>query len=795
MKFIKTVEQFVNTSGEEIADGVRDISAEIEDLKGVLVDALGGISVDTDLSVLEATAEDIREGVETANMLLEDIKTGVEGISIDVSVDLSYLEATADDIKDAVDVGNENLVEIKQAVEALDLNVDLTQLEEAAGEIKAELEAANVSLVDIKEAVEALELGVDLTQLEEAAGEIKAELEAANTGLGDIKAELEAANVGLVEVKQAVEALELDVDLTQLETSAGEIKAELEAANVVLDEIKTGIEALEFNVDLSQVEAALVDVNESLTGIGEDLSEIKPELANLGAIKTEVSVGNDSLVRIEGEIIQGVEALSKRIEDLTRSTIKIYNLGSEIGVEYSAEPLVSLNTEGRSSFSIKIKNTGSNPMGFEVLRRTKWGSSISYLQASEDEVLPGESAFLPVEGTVLDGRYDVYIRSALGTTALVETITRMGPKTHLPYECDWTVGNGGDFATIQAALACVTVKDGDRLLLLEGEYNLTSTLTINRRISIVGESRQGSILKNDPTWTDGGSLISVTADGVSFEHMTISQASTNANAFAVFVQKSGEQKVNGFSFIKVDLEYSKAGVTYRANNSIVYDCYFELIPSGSGNRRPVFLMGNGGNSFVDSCVFDHPSNLVVAGTNNRLIHMTGLGSAGADGTYTGSMTISQNKSIGFVAQFVNHDVLTGTANGFSLIVHNNTISETNAFVAAVGSNFELYQQAIFYNNKLTNQHVLGAAPGKGMFFFDGSAIRLTPMPFFAANNELQNLTLRASETDAPDSPAGQSLATIRTTAADAYITAGRNPVVFSSRIPRRLPNMKVNFWS
>jgi hypothetical protein len=82
-----------------------------------------------------------------------------------------------------------------------------------------------------------------------------------------------------------------------------------------------------------------------------------------------------------------------------------------------------------------------------------------------------------------------------------------------------------------------------------------------------------------------------------------------------------------------------------------------------------------------------------------------------------------------------------------------------------------------------------------MFFVSSSSIRAAAMPFFAANNELQNLTLRASEVDAPNSPEGQSLATITTTAAAAYITAGRNPVIFSDRIPRRLPQLDLKYWS
>jgi hypothetical protein len=248
--------------------------------------------------------------------------------------------------------------------------------------------------------------------------------------------------------------------------------------------------------------------------------------------------------------------------------------------------------------------------------------------------------------------------------------------------------------------------------------------------------------------------------------------------------------LQGLSFIKCDFEYSKLGVSFRASNFGVYDCYFELIPSGTGTRYALYPTASGGNCFIDSCVFDHPLSLAA---NNRLIYLGGLGSAGADGTWVGSLTISNCRTEGFVSQFVNHESLKGSANSFDLIVHSNITNEANAFVVVVGTNVDLYRQAIFYGNKLTNVH--NGTEGKGMFFISSSSIRAAAMPFFAANNELQNLTLRATEVDAPDSPVGQSLATITTTAAAAYVAAGRNPVVFSSRIPRRLPQLDLKFWS
>jgi len=743
-----SISQDVTTVAEVLTQGL-EVELSIKDILE------GELNVSVDLGPLQAIVENILTETEA-------IKGVLEG---ELSVDFSALETIASTISDEVTA-------IKTALEG-ELSVDLSELISAVDAIKAELEAAGLVL-----------------------GEIKTELDA----LSEIKTELETANVTLGEIKAGIDALEfdVDVDLSQLETTTGEIKTELETANVTLGEIKTAIEELEIDVDFTQLETTtgeikteLQDVNNSLNSIEADLSEIKPELANLSAIKSEAEIANGNLARIESEIIEGVKTLNKTLEEITRGTIKLYSLGSEIGASYTTDPLVSLNTENKALFAISIKNTGANPLDFEVKKRAKWGASIGYLFASQEGVAPGASAEFPIEGAAFAGRFDVFIKSASGTTATVETIIKTGPKSQLAFECDWTVGNGGDFATIPAALACITVKDGDRLLLLNGEYNLTSTLTIGRRISLVGESRQGVVIKNDPTWTNGGSLISVTADGVSFEHLTISQTSSNANAFAISGQKAGEQKLQGFSLIKCDIEYSKHAVWYRAADFVVYDCYFELIPGGSGTRYALMPLANSGNSFIDSCVFDHPLSLI---NNNRLILMGGGGSALADKAWTGSITVSRCTDRGFVSQFINHDSLVGAANSFDLIVHSNTINETNAFVAIVGTNVDLYRQAIFYANKLTNVHAVGNL-GKGMFFISSNSIRAAAMPFFAANNELQNLALRATEVDAPNSPAGQSLATISTTAAAAYIAAGRNPIVFSDRIPRRLPQLDLKFWS
>jgi hypothetical protein len=669
-----------------------------------------------------------------------------------------------------------------------EINVDLTSIEGSLdnlntglGEVKGELETVNTNLGEVKTAIESLEIDIDLSTLETNTGEIKTEVETANGFLGEIKVEIEGSNTLLGEVKAAVEALEIEVDLSTLETTTGEIKTELESANTALGEIKTAVEAIELDVDFADLE----------TAVGEIKSEVEAGNVILGEINTGIASVDGHVLDLEQTVADGFDTLSRQVADLTKGTIRLWDIPSgQIGATYTADPLVSVNTENKALFSIKIKNTGANPLDFEVRRKAKWSAQIEYVYSSQDAVAPGESAEMPIDGTAFDGRYSVYIKSADGTSALVETIIKTGPHSQLPYECDWTVGTGGDFATLADAFACVTVKDGDRLLLLKGTYNLPSTYTIDRPMSLVGEDRDAVVIQNDPAWTNGMAMISVTADGVSFENLTLRQTSSNANAFVVSASKAGETRLQGFSLIKCNVEYTKHAVAYRAANSVLYDCYFEVIgASTAGTKYGAFPLGNAGNSFIDSCTFDHPFSLT---SNGRTIYMGGLGSAGAENVYNGSFSITRNKSEGLCVQFVNHDALNGT-NSLDIIVAHNEAAETNAFFVSIGTNPDVYSRAVFFNNKLTNIHAAGPT-GKGMLYFDSNNIRATPMPFFASGNELQNLVLRATEVNAENAPAGECLATVKVAVADAYVAAGRNPVAFSTRIPRRLPKLNLPIW-
>jgi hypothetical protein len=360
---------------------------------------------------------------------------------------------------------------------------------------------------------------------------------------------------------------------------------------------------------------------------------------------------------------------------------------------------------------------------------------------------------------------------------------------HLPDESEevfWGIGESGAFSTIQEAISSPDVVDGHVLFLENGVYEIDTTLIINKEISLIGESRDGVLIKNADSWGDSTNLISVTKDNVTLRNLTIRQVSTNANAFSVSAQTSNFpfQKLYNFKMIDCKVEYSKHGVYYRVNKSVMLRVELEVV-AGTGTRYGLLPSANSGDSFIVGCHFNHPLALIA---NNRLVYLNGIGGPDSDRSWEGSMTVANCTSEGFVAQFINHDSLVGSVGAFDLIVVGNVMAETNAFAVSVGTNIDLYGSVVFKDNVLTNKHVGGTEPGKGMFFLDSISTRTSPLSFYANNNVLEQTTLRATEVDAPNSTEGTSLVTIRATAKTVYDNESKDAVDFSIEIPSDLPD-------
>lgn len=314
---------------------------------------------------------------------------------------------------------------------------------------------------------------------------------------------------------------------------------------------------------------------------------------------------------------------------------------------------------------------------------------------------------------------------------------------------DHIVGPGETFETLDAAVADSSVLNGHTILVKNAVYEAISAISITKELYIYGESRDGVIFKNSTTLApDLANLLIVTADNVTFSQITVEHNSTNANAFAISAQSATwpNQKIEAFTMKDCLVKYSKYGVFYRSRNSLMQNLRLEVI-AGSGTRYALLPAGNAGNSSILNCVFvDNFS------TNNRLIYMNGIGGA-SDQDWSGTLNIIGSTNEGFVAQFVNHDSLVGSPDSFELLIKDNIIQETNAFVVVLGGSGNLYSRIIIANNTLTNNHH-SSGYGKGAFgIVDSSSgsFRSTPLPVFASNNALGQLLFRVDWTEAPGS--------------------------------------------
>ncbi len=87
-----------------------------------------------------------------------------------------------------------------------------------------------------------------------------------------------------------------------------------------------------------------------------------------------------------------------------------------------------------------------------------------------------------------------------------------------------TINVPADYATIAAALAAAA--PGDDIQIADGTYNPTGTLTINKALTLNGQS-EGGVIINIPT--AGGYGISVNASNVILSNFTLAANATNNN--------------------------------------------------------------------------------------------------------------------------------------------------------------------------------------------------------------------------------------------------------------------------
>lgn len=314
-----------------------------------------------------------------------------------------------------------------------------------------------------------------------------------------------------------------------------------------------------------------------------------------------------------------------------------------------------------------------------------------------------------------------------------------------PTSFDYELPSGSTYFDIVTAVSGMA--PGETLLLPSGTFIAMSPLNVPEGASIYGAEGGGTILETMGSGSDPTAIITVAANSVRLQDLTLKQKrGTNTSVeSAVSVGGPGfpSLPVDNFVMVNCDIETMEIGAAVRASNFRIEGCSFAYnSPLSNSSHRFIIAYGNQGNSVIRDNVFYCST---VASLTSEAILAT---SSGSNETYSGCLSIVGNsQSGGTLQRFFQQNSLSGPANGFELVFKDNTFTEVNGSFLAYGAveNYaDLYSHITLDGNSI-------AQAGKGLFGFDSpSALanaRSTPLPIHIGANTLASTTLRVDYVD------------------------------------------------
>jgi hypothetical protein len=325
--------------------------------------------------------------------------------------------------------------------------------------------------------------------------------------------------------------------------------------------------------------------------------------------------------------------------------------------------------------------------------------------------------------------YSTYTKYALDNPQFPTPITYNGTT--------FTVATQAEFTTVLGS--AVT---GD-IISLSANIDVTSTLTINKSVKVVGN---GFSIQNPATSNTIATVVSVTANNVEFDStLTVKQRKTNNTSVDIAVS------VNGLNFISAaTIEFMEFGYVMRGTN-----VSFNI----SGTTRYTGVVGNThrhigiytmtANSVIDGVVFDFPQEATARASSVVLLYST------AGDVKTATLKVANTtQTATYGRQFFLIESLTGITPGgnFALIFDRNSWNDLNG---GIGILSVAPQQPLSYLKyfQVTNntQGAAAIASYKGLVFLDASGV-VTPIGntqlYYESNSH--PTTLRVDYTSAID---------------------------------------------
>ncbi|WP_303802297.1 Ig-like domain-containing protein [Alicyclobacillus macrosporangiidus] len=285
------------------------------------------------------------------------------------------------------------------------------------------------------------------------------------------------------------------------------------------------------------------------------------------------------------------------------------------------------------------------------------------------------------------------------------------------------VGSTRTYTTIQDALNAAN--NGDRLLLDPETFTITSTINVNKSVTIEGQGiGLTTVITTLNTVT---TMFNVTVSNVVFQNMSIVQN------FPEVLSVESVISINNLSATGIyvdhcEISVCELGISIKATEFQITNCRFTYAPLAS---RPngyfyIIISSTSGQSIIDNNTFVSDAG----NTNCRFIIITNI--SVSSGTLQGSLLISNNTQL--PSPFTLRHLLVmeeyvGT--NFELfIVNNTTISEGNVPVLLFNADFTIFKFIAVYSNHVQN------TAGKGLIGIDSSSTGTTDV--FSSQNIIAN---------------------------------------------------------
>ncbi|MCX5773162.1 MAG: hypothetical protein NTX05_00910 [Fusobacteria bacterium] len=318
----------------------------------------------------------------------------------------------------------------------------------------------------------------------------------------------------------------------------------------------------------------------------------------------------------------------------------------------------------------------------------------------------------------------------------------------------WTVGSGGDFATLQEALASSQVVSGSNILVYNGTYTVNSTIVVSKPVNIVGETQNGVIFETAGTASDPIQIFNIIMSNVQLSKLTIlNRKSTNTSVESAIVVSNPNNSGDLLTNININnctIGIVEFGIVMRAGSWNISKNTFEYTSTLSNQKfYPMGIYAVSGNCNISG---NSLINSSINGIHPRFIYLTSTNSGyNTTEKYTGTLTITGNSVItGPYFQFYNQDNWSGATGQFNLIFENNTVMGpsvplSNNFIIfyAGASNFaDILGTVTLKGNSLGNK-TPDDTGGKGIIGIDGGnssavAFRSTSLTVYVSQNNVVN---------------------------------------------------------